>query len=57
VTDEELEAERLKFQIEDYRQKVQYLKDHFARIWTRFNYFLTLQSALFGVAIISIEKY
>lgn len=57
MTDEELEAERLKFLIEDYRQKVQYLKDHLARIWTRFNYFLTLQSALFGAAIITIEKY
>jgi hypothetical protein len=57
VTDEELKTEQLKFLIEDYRQKVQYLKDHFARIWTRFNYFLTLQSALFGAAIISIEKY
>ena len=57
VTDEQLEAERLKFLIEDYRQKVQYLKDHLTRIWTRFNFFLTLQSALFGASIISIEKY
>jgi len=57
VTEEQLEAERLKFLIEDYRQKVQYLKDHLARIWTRFNFFLTLQSALFGATIISIQSY
>ena len=57
MTAAELEAEQLKFLIEDYRQKVQYLKDHFARIWTRFNYFLTLQSALFGAAVITVEKY
>jgi len=57
MADKNLELEKLKFLIEDYRQKVQYLKDHFARIWTRFNFFLTLQSALFGATIISIEKY
>ena len=57
VTDEQLEDERLKFLIEDYRQKVQYLKDHLTRIWTRFNFFLTLQTAIFGTTIISTEKY
>lgn len=57
MTDEELEVERLKFWIEDYRQKVQYLKDYLSRIWARFNYFLTLQSALFGAAVVTIEKY
>lgn len=43
--------------IDDYKLKVQYLKDHFTRLWTRFNYFLTLQSALFGAAILSPDKY
>ncbi len=43
--------------IDDYKSKVQYLKDHFTRLWTRFNYFLTLQSALFGAAILSPDKY
>ena len=31
VTNEQLEAERLKSLIEDYRQKVQYLKDRLTR--------------------------
>jgi len=57
MADDQLETEKLKFLVEDYRQKVQYLKDHFVRIWTRFNFFLTLQSALIGATIISIEKY
>jgi len=47
----------LAFLVDDYKSKVQYLKDHFTRLWTRFNYFLTLQSALFGAAILSPEKY
>jgi len=47
----------LNFLIDDYKLKVQYLKDHFTRLWTRFNYFLSLQSALFGAAILSPEKY
>jgi len=57
MTNEELEAEQLKFQIADYNSKVQYLKDHFTRVWARFNFFLTLQSAFFGAAILSPEKY
>ena len=43
--------------VDDYKSKVQYLKDHFTRLWTRFNFFLTLQSALFGVSIVATEKY
>ena len=30
----------------DYELKVRYLTDHFSRLWTRFNYFVTIQSAL-----------
>ena len=49
--------QKLNFLVDDYKLKVQYLKDHFTRLWTRFNYFLTLQSALFGATILSPEKY
>jgi hypothetical protein len=55
--DEKLEARRLDFLTEDYWQKVQYLKDHFRRLWNRFNYFLTIQSALFGATLLSPDKY
>jgi hypothetical protein len=57
MNDENLEIRRLDFLIEDYWQKVQYLKDHFTRLWNRFNYFLTIQSALFGATVLSPEKY
>ena len=49
--------QELNFLVDDYKSKVQYLKDHFMRLWTRFNYFLTLQSALFGATILSPERY
>lgn len=55
--DENIEASKLEFLIQDYWQKVQYLKDHFTRLWNRFNYFLTIQSALFGATVLSPEKY
>lgn len=32
----------------DYELKVNYLKDHFSRMWTRFNFFLTLETTLLG---------
>jgi hypothetical protein len=57
MPDEKLEARRLNFLTEDYWQKVQYLKDHFTRLWNRFNYFLTIQSALFGATVLSPDKY
>lgn len=47
----------LDFLKQDYWQKIQYLKDHFTRLWNRFNYFLTVQSALFGATVLSPEKY
>ena len=47
----------LDFLKEDYWQKIQYLKDHFTRLWNRFNYFLTVQSALFGATVLSPERY
>ena len=47
----------LEFLKQDYWEKIQYLKDHFTRMWARFNYFLTVQSALFGATVLSPEKY
>jgi len=38
--------------IKDYERKVQYLTDHFGRMWTRFNYFVGLESALVGGELI-----
>lgn len=35
------------FLLEDYKQKVGYLTSHFTRMWTRFNFFMTIESALF----------
>ena len=50
-------AALIDFLKQDYWQKIQYLKDHFTRVWNRFNYFLTVQSALFGATVLSPEKY
>jgi hypothetical protein len=36
------------FLFEDYKVKVQYLTDHFSRMWIRFNFLLTLNTALFA---------
>jgi hypothetical protein len=36
------------FLVEDYKLKVQYLTDHFSRMWNRLSYFLTVELALFG---------
>lgn len=55
--DDNLKTPGLEFLKEDYWQKVQYLKDHFTRLWNRFNYFLTVQSALFGATLLSPEMY
>jgi hypothetical protein len=41
--------------LKDYELKVRYLTDHFSRMWTRFNFFLTINSALF-VASINLNK-
>lgn len=54
---EKLDISQLDFFKQDYWQKVQYLKDHFTRLWSRFNYFLTVQSALFGATVLSPDKY
>jgi hypothetical protein len=36
------------FLLRNYELHVRYLSDHFSRMWTRFNFFLTINSALFG---------
>jgi hypothetical protein len=46
----------LKFYIEDYKQKIDYLNGHFGRMWTRFNFFLTIESALFGLSLTPFKE-
>jgi hypothetical protein len=46
ITDEEKRFSD--FLLKDYELKVRYLTDHFQRMWTRFNYFVTIESALVG---------
>jgi hypothetical protein len=36
------------FLLRNYELQVRYLSDHFSRMWMRFNFFLTINSALFG---------
>jgi hypothetical protein len=36
------------FLTKDYELKIKYLTDHFSRMWTRFNYFVGIESALAG---------
>jgi len=36
------------FALKDYELKVAYLTNHFQRMWTRFNYFVVIESALIG---------
>ncbi len=40
--------DKLDFYSRDYEMKVDYLKDHLSRLWTRFNFFLSIELALFG---------
>jgi hypothetical protein len=41
-------VEEKDFLLKDYELKVRYLSDHFQRMWTRFNFFVTIESALIG---------
>jgi len=36
------------FLLRDYELNVCYLSVHFQRMWTRFNFFVTIESALIG---------
>jgi hypothetical protein len=38
------------FLLSDYNLKVRYLSDHFSRMWTRFNFFLSIESALLALS-------
>src|SRR5215471_12535943 len=40
------------FLIKDYELKIKYLPDHFQRMWMRFNFFVTIESALVGGKVI-----
>jgi len=40
------------FLIKDYELKIGYLTQHFSRMWTRFNYFVGIESALVGGKLI-----
>src|ERR1700704_2185050 len=42
----DLESKMLDFLKMDYELKVKYLSDQFARMWTRFHFFLVLESGL-----------
>jgi hypothetical protein len=35
----------------EYELRVNYLKDHLSRMWTRFNFFLTINTGLFAIAV------
>src|SRR5688500_16231412 len=39
------------FLLIDYQVKAQYLTEHFGRMWTRFNFFLTIESAMFALSL------
>ena len=41
------------FLVEDYKLKTDFLTEHFSRMWTRFNFFLSVEPALFGVAFLA----
>jgi hypothetical protein len=40
------------FLVTDYQLKIGYLTQHFGRMWTRFNYFVGIESALVGGKLI-----
>lgn len=48
--------EALPFLLKDYELKLNYLSAHFTRMWTRFNFFLTLESALSAAFWIWIKE-
>lgn len=39
------------FLMKDYEIRANYLTNHFSRMWTRFNFFLTIESALFAYSL------
>lgn len=47
-------SEKINFLIEDYRIKADYLQNHFNRSWTRFNYFLVIESGIAALLVKSL---
>jgi hypothetical protein len=41
----------IEFLKKDYELRVSYLTNHFTRMWTRFNFFLSIESALFAFSL------
>jgi hypothetical protein len=39
------------FLLEDYKLKVEYLTGHFSRMWTRFNFFISLETLVAGALV------
>jgi hypothetical protein len=50
------EIEEGQFLVQDYELKVRYLSDQFQRMWTRFNFFLTLEGAALGALFLSERR-
>jgi hypothetical protein len=48
VLDEKEQAKLDAFLQKDYELKIAYLTNHFGRMWTRFNYFVAIETALIG---------
>ena len=46
-----LSMEKDEFLFKDYELKVNYLIAHFSRMWTRFNFFLTIETALLAYSL------
>lgn len=43
---------KVAFLQKDYDHKIAYLKDHYSRMWTRFNYFVGIETAITGGKIL-----
>jgi len=41
------------FLVDDYKLRTDYLTAHFSRMWTRFNFFLSIETGLIGVAFLA----
>jgi hypothetical protein len=44
------------FLLNDYQSKVGYLSEHMGRVWTRFNFFLTVQSGLVAGLVFASDE-
>src|SRR5688572_31501910 len=49
-----MSVEPVSFLIEDYKYKIDYLTAHMTRMWTRFNFFVTLETALLGGRVLLV---